>query len=224
MGENGRIEWRTRRAGRRMGKSGMTILKRFQIVLIIGGVFWLAGFSLVVSSFGSDTASTTSIPAGPIWYMYYEFNVLGGGHLRGDYVETTGGSVDLFVLNEAQYASYRAGVDIGSLWSLGSSKAGTIDVSLPSSGKYFLVADHGTPYERIPQVIRFSLHLTGINPTIFAAGAGLLGGGVIVVSLGMRKWNRVPSRPTIAPLARSHPPAEPTSSQPPGPQRPLAPP
>ena len=223
MGESGRFAWRTSRVSRHKRTGGMAILVSFKILLIVGGVFWLAGFSLVVSSFGSDTASTTSIPAGPTWYLYYEFNVLGGGHLRGDYVETTGGSVDLFVLNEAQYASYRDGMNIGSLWSLGSSRAGTIDVSLPSSGKYFLVADHGTPYERVPQVVRFILHLTGIDPKIFAAGVGLLGGGVVVVSLGMRKWNRVMNRSSVASLPLTHPQPDPPSPQSPGPQRPLGP-
>jgi hypothetical protein len=221
VGENGRIAWRSRRAGRHMGKGGMAILGNFRILLIVGGVFWLAGFSLVVTSFGSDTASTTSIPAGPAWYLYYEFNVLGGGHLRGDYVETTGGTVDLFVLNEVQYASYRTGMNVGSLWSLGSSKAGTIDVQLPSSGKYFLVADHGTPYERVPQVVRFSLHLTGIDPTTFAAGAGLLGAGVVVFSLGLRKWNGTARQPSVPPQTPSQPQPEPPISQPSGPQQPL---
>src|SRR5437016_14322342 len=93
--------------------------------------------------------------------MYYEFNVLGPGNLRGDYQETTGGALDLYVLTEAQYESYRAGTNIGSLWSLGSSNAGTINVLLRGSGNYFLVADHGPSYDGVRQVVRFSLHLAG---------------------------------------------------------------
>ena len=187
MGENGRGASRTHRAGSRLGKGRLTFLRVFRILLVVGGVLGLAGLSLVASSFGSSASSTTSIPAGPVWYMYYEFNVLGPGNLRGDYQETTGGALDLYVLTEAQYQSYRAGTNIGSLWSLGSSNAGTIDVSLPGSGKYFLVADHGTSYERVQQVVRFSLHLSGIDPTTFTAGMGLLGAGVVVAVLGILK-------------------------------------
>ena len=107
MGESGLRAWRTHRAGRRVDRGSLTFLKAFRVLLIIGGVLGLAGISLVASSFGSSASSTTSIPAGSIWYMYYEFDVLGPGSLRGDYQETTGGALDLYVLTEAQYQSYR---------------------------------------------------------------------------------------------------------------------
>ena len=215
MGESGLRAWRTHRAGLRVGRGSLTFLKAFRVLLIIGGVLGLAGISLVASSFGSSASSTTSIPAGSIWYMYYEFDVLGPGSLRGDYQETTGGALDLYVLTEAQYQSYRTGTNMGSLWSLGSSNAGTIDVVLPGSGKYFLVADHGTSYEGVRQVVRFSLHLAGINPTTFAAGIGLLGAGVVVAALGVLKRRRFAIR------AGGHvPPANVPSTDPPSSNRP----
>src|SRR2546421_9934925 len=98
---------------------------------------------------------------------------------------------------------------MGSLWSLGSSNAGTIDVVLPGSGKYFLVADHGTSFEGVRQVVRFSLHLAGIDPTTFAAGIGLLGAGVVVAALGVLKRRKIairaggPVPPANAPAAES---------------------
>lgn len=224
MGENGRLAWRTHRAGRRVGKGGLTFLKAFRVLLIIGGVLGLAGISLVASSFGSSTSSTTSIPAGSIWYMYYEFNVLGPGNLRGDYQETTGGALDLYVLTEAQYESYRAGTNIGSLWSLGSSNAGTIDVLLPGSGKYFLVADHGTSYEGVRQVVRFSLHLAGINPTTFAAGIGLLGAGMVVAALGILRRRKFAIRAGgHVPLTNVPSTDPPGSNRPDPPQPPMTP-
>ncbi len=224
MGENGRLAWRTHRAGRRFGKGGLTFLKAFRILFIIGGVLGLAGISLVASSFGSSASSTTSIPAGSIWYMYYEFNVLGPGNLRGDYQETTGGALDLYVLTEVQYQSYRSGTNIGSLWSLGSSSAGTIDVVLPDSGKYFLVADHGTSYEGVRQVVRFSLHLTGIDPTTFAAGIGLLGTGMVVAALGVLKRRKfaIPGGGHV-PLANASSTDPPSSNRPDPPQPPTTP-
>ena len=224
MGENGRLAWRTHRAGRRVGKGGLTFLKAFRLLLIIGGVLGLAGISLVASSLGSSASSTTSIPAGSIWYMYYEFNVLGPGNLRGDYQETTGGALDLYVLTEAQYESYRAGTNIGSLWSLGSSSAGTIDVGLPGSGKYFLVADHGTSYEGVRQVVRFSLHLAGIDPTTFAAGIGLLGAGMVVAALGVLKRRRFAIRAGgHVPLTNVPSTNPPSSDRPDPPQPPMTP-
>jgi hypothetical protein len=175
----------------------MAIVKAFRILLIVGGVLALAGVSLVFSSFGSSSSSTTSIPPGPNWYMYYEFNVLGRGNLRGDYQETTGGDLDLYVLTAAQYASYRAGTNIGSLWALGSSRAGTIDVELPGSGKYFLVADHGTTYEQVQQVVRLSIHLTGIDPTIFPVGVAIFTAGFVISTFGVLRWRMFASRKSL---------------------------
>jgi len=194
-------------------------------LLIIGGVLGLAGISLVASSLGSSASSTTSIPAGPIWYMYYEFDVLGPGNLRGDYQETTGGALDLYVLTEAQYQSYRAGTNMGSLWSLGSSNAGTIDVVLPGSGKYFLVAGHGTSYENVRQVVRFSLHLAGIDPTTFAAGIGLLGAGMVVAALGVLKRRRFAMRAggRHVPLTNAPTTDPPSSNRPDPPKPPMTP-
>ena len=224
MGESGLRAWRTHRAGLRVGRGSLTFLKAFRVLLIIGGVLGLAGISLVASSFGSSASSTTSIPAGSIWYMYYEFDVLGPGSLRGDYQETTGGALDLYVLTEAQYQSYRTGTNMGSLWSLGSSNAGTIDVVLPGSGKYFLVADHGTSYEGVRQVVRFSLHLAGINPTTFAAGIGLLGAGVVVAALGVLKRRRFAIRAGgHVPLTNALTTDPPSSNKPDPPQPPMTP-
>ena len=224
MGESGLRAWRTHRAGLRVGRGSLTFLKAFRVLLIIGGVLGLAGISLVASSFGSSASSTTSIPAGSIWYMYYEFDVLGPGSLRGDYQETTGGALDLYVLTEAQYQSYRTGTNMGSLWSLGSSNAGTIDVVLPGSGKYFLVADHGTSYEGVRQVVRFSLHLAGINPTTFAAGIGLLGAGVVVAALGVLKRRRFAIRAGgHVPLTNAPSTDSPSADRPDPPQPPMTP-
>jgi len=224
VGESGLRAWRTHRAGLRVGRGSLTFLKAFRVLLIIGGVLGLAGISLVASSFGSSASSTTSIPAGSIWYMYYEFDVLGPGSLRGDYQETTGGALDLYVLTEAQYQSYRTGTNMGSLWSLGSSNAGTIDVVLPGSGKYFLVADHGTSYEGVRQVVRFSLHLAGINPTTFAAGIGLLGAGVVVAALGVLKRRRFAIRAGgHVPLTNAPSTGPPSADRPDPPQPPMNP-
>src|SRR5207247_9458831 len=168
----------------------MAFVRVFRILLIVGGVLALAGVSLVFSSLGSSSSSTTSIPAGFRYYMYYEINILGSGSLRGDYQEISGGSLDLFVMTQEQYDFYRTGANFGSLWSLGSSRGGTIDVSLPGSGRYFLVAQHGTSYEETAPVVRLTVHLSGINPATFGSGRSMLGDGRALGSWGVRRWGR----------------------------------
>src|SRR5205807_8878237 len=97
----------------------MAFVRVFRILLIVGGVLALAGVSLVFSSLGSSSSSTTSIPAGFRYYMYYEVNILGSGSLRGDYQEISGGSLAPFVMPQDQHDSYRTGPTFGSLWPRG---------------------------------------------------------------------------------------------------------
>ncbi len=191
----------------------MAFVRVFRILLIVGGVLALAGISLVVSSLGSSSSSTTSIPAGVRYYMYYEINILGSGSLRGDYQEISGGSLDVFVMTQDQYDSYRTGSNFGSLWSLGSSRGGTIDVSLPGSGRYFLVAQHGTSYEETAQVVRLTVHLSGINPTTFGSGLSMLGAGLSIGSWGVLRWGRWRAGSSVA---TAHGGPAPEARHPPG--------
>src|SRR2546428_12323905 len=134
MGESGRGAWGTRRAGRHVAKEGVTFFRVFRILLIVGGVLGLAGLSLVVSSFGSSVSSTTSIPPGPIWYMYYQFTVLGAGTLRGDYQETTGGSVILLGLTGALYETRHASTRHRRLLCIRRIQGGNLVVRPPGCG------------------------------------------------------------------------------------------
>src|SRR5438046_10587251 len=109
----------------------MAFVRVFRILLIVGGVLALAGVSLVFSSLGSSSSSTTSIPAGFRYYMYYEINILASGSLRGDYQEISDGSLDLFVMTQEQYDFYRPGQNFEILWSLGSSRGRTLNLPLP---------------------------------------------------------------------------------------------
>jgi hypothetical protein len=172
----------------------MGVLRAFHILLIVGGVLTLTAFPLLVSSLDTSAAATTTIPAGP-WRMSYYFNLLGSGSLRGNFQETTGGSLNLFVLTEAQYNSYQSGTDGGSLLSVLSSRGGSFGVVLPGSGTYYLVADHGTDSFAIAQEIQFVVQVRGINPTTFLVGVGLVAAGVVFVVWGTLTRRTNPWRP-----------------------------
>ncbi len=175
----------------------MGVLRAFHILLVVGGVLSLAAMPLIVSSLATSAAANTTIPAGARWFMSYYFNVLGSGTLRGNFEETTGGSLNLFILTEAQYNSYQSGEDGGSLYSLLSSRGGSFGVALPGSGTYYLVADHGMNSLAIAQEIHFVVQVRGINPTIFLVGIGLFGAGVAFVVLGARMGRKASWRPSF---------------------------
>jgi hypothetical protein len=179
-----------------MVQGGMGVLKAFHILLIVGGVLSLAALPLIGSSLTTSAADTATIPAG-LWYMSYHFNILGGGTLRGTFQETTGGSLNLFVLTEAQYNAYRSGMDYDSLYSLTSSRGGTFGVALPGSGTYYLVAVHGTDSLAIAQELTFDVQVRGINPTFFVVGAGLFAVGLVFAVWGARRRGEFPWLPFI---------------------------
>src|SRR5207249_11922844 len=95
-------------------------------------------------------------------------------------------------MTQEQYDYYRTGANFGSLWSLGSSRGGTIDVSLPGSGRYFLVAQHGTSYEETAQVVRLTVHLSGDQPDDVRLGTFDARSGAL---------DRIVGRPTMGPVA-----------------------
>jgi hypothetical protein len=198
----------------------MGVLRAFHILLIVGGVLTLTALPLLVSSLDTSAAATTTIPAGP-WRMSYYFNLLGSGSLRGNFQETTGGSLNLFVLTEAQYNSYQSGTDGGSLLSVLSSRGGSFGVVLPGSGTYYLVADHGTDSFAIAQEIQFVVQVRGINPTTFLVGVGLVAAGVVFVFWGARRRRTNPWRPFSGAdtegLATNGPPSSREQSQRPPP-------
>jgi hypothetical protein len=148
--------------------------------------------------------------------MYYYFDLLGSGALHGNFQETTGGSLNLFVLTEAQYDSYRSGTDGGSLWSLWSSRGGSIDVGLPGSGRYYLVADHGMDSFAIAQDIHFDVQVRGINPTIFVVGFGLFAAGVAFAYWGARRRRKA----SWQPFFRAHADVPASGGPPPPPPEP----
>jgi len=193
-------------------------IRVFRVLLVAGGVLFLAGTSFFAGAFSSSTSNTTSIPAGPGWYMYFEFNLLGSGTLRGDYRETTGGTLDLFVLTQAQYEAYKLGTEFVPLWFTGDSRQGTIDVALPGSGKYFMVADHGRSFEGIKQDVHLALSVSGIDPPWFASAVGLLGGGLALIAVGIVKRRRFRRSPAAQSDSSSPLPGE--SSRPPEPPQP----
>jgi hypothetical protein len=172
----------------------MGVLRAFHILLIVGGVLTLTALPLLVSSLDTSAAATTTIPAGP-WRMSYYFNLLGSGTLRGNFQETTGGSLNLFVLTEEQYNLYQSGTDGGSLLSVLSSRGGAFGVALPGSGTYYLVADHGTDSFAIAQQIQFVVQVRGLNPTFFVVGVGLFAVGGVFVVWGTMTRRTNPWRP-----------------------------
>jgi hypothetical protein len=152
-------------------------MKAFQILVAIGGILLFVGIGLVIYAVSPGSISeTATIPSGSDWYVFYEFNLLAGGRIQATITERAGGVVDVYVYTRSQYASYQTGSYPANLFQT-SGTTSSVDVTLPETGTYFLVVEHGTGYEGASQEVQVTATINGVDP-------GFLVGGIVVVALG----------------------------------------
>jgi len=197
-------------------------MKAFKVLVIVGGILLSIGLILTLSAIGpGSTTRTLTIPAGAEWYFYYEFSLLFGGSVSGEFRVLSSGSVNLYVMTQAQYDGFSQTGGGPSVFTTGGS-SGTFSVNLPSGGKHFLVFTHGGGWEGVSQDVRTTFQVNGIEPTFFVGGIALILPGVALFALGLRKKRQAaaarppesPQQPTGVVLYGPRPPEEPP--KPPG--------
>lgn len=160
---------------------------RISIVLVLGGMLFLAGQGLMASSFlpGDRTVDGT-IPAGPEWFYVYRVEVLGPARVEGHFADPTGRPVDFFVFAQSEYDVY---AQVGLSEPLFAGQGSGVDFSVPleSSGTYYLVLDHGDGFEWSVQEVRMSVRILGIEPQFLVVGLALIGSGIVAVAMALRR-------------------------------------
>lgn len=194
-------------------------MKAWQLLLAVGAVVISVGITSTASAVLPGTLRNAgTIPAGADWYIYFELDLFLDGSVHVEYAETTGRTIDTFVYDRFQYNAYATGGFASSIRSVPNSARGSFDVSLPGSGKYFVVFDHGSGFEGVEQRIQATITISGIRPIPFAGGAVLLAiGAILELIASWRKQNPAPARPSI-------PPREVVMFEEPKPRRPRLPP
>ncbi len=158
---------------------------------VVGAILLLGGIAALTSSFQPLTDSATiTIPSGAQWYYAYDFSLLANGHVSGSFQERTGGSVDVYVLTDAQYKVYDGGGSPQPLFSTAGS-SGQLDVALPGSDTFHLVFDHGAGYDAVQQDVDVVITVSGIGPpTYVIAGVVALGIGTVLIAIAAWKERR----------------------------------
>ncbi len=151
------------------------------VLAVVGAICLLGGIGALVDSArpASDSATIT-IPSGANWYYAYDFSLLASGHLSGTFQERSGGTVDVYVLTDAEFNVYDGGGSPQPLFST-SGVSGVIDVALPGSDTFHLVFDHGAGYDSLEQDVTVAITVSGIGPPIIVlavVGAICLLGGI----------------------------------------------
>ncbi len=168
------------------------ILSISRILLIVGGVLFLSGQTLFVASFFQGAQDeVTTIPPGPWWFVEYEIRVLGASRVSGQFADTVGGLVNLYIFGEAQYKVF-AFIGLGDeLYSI-EAPSGSFSVDLPTSGTYHLVFAHGDGSEQVAQPVRVSYRVAGIEPALVGVGTAFIAAGIVGVAVGLRQGERRP--------------------------------
>ena len=144
--------------------------------------FGLAQLAVSVEPVSSNHAFT--IPAGG-YYYHIPFSYVFGAPVSVTWQVTSGGSVIVDLLTDAEYATYRAG---GGLTTLASSDspAGILDFDLGSGGTYHVLILHGTGSEALAQDVSLTMDYSGVAPTPFYLGLAALVAAVALFGVSAR--------------------------------------
>jgi len=147
------------------------------------------------------------VPTGQ--YYLFEFGILGSGRLSGNLSEIQGLSFELFVFDDAGYASFRDGSNsVAPLFEQSGTRI-KFDMNLTGSGQYHVVAVD-VPQRRQLQ-IDLDLVVLGLKTGETIVALIVLVGGLALVGatlmLSVWSWRRARSAPAAAPAP--DPPSDP---------------
>ena len=162
-------------------------MRKFQVLSVIGGIVLVIGIGGIFwAATPASGTETFTIPAGAEWYYVFEVNVLGGARLHVEFTAPLGQNIDVFVLDEPNYQTYINGGSVSAVISHLNAQGTTFDVTLPSTGKYYLAFDHGSLYESVDQEVRVTYRLNGIDPTFLVIGVVLIVVAAVLLILAAR--------------------------------------
>jgi len=141
------------------------------------------------------------VPAGAGQYYLLEFGILGTGRLSGNLSELQGRSFELFVFDDAGYASFRDGSNTVAPLFEQSGPSIMFAMNLTGSGQYHVVAVD-VPQRRELQ-IHLDLVVVGLKTGEAIVALIVLVGGLALVGatlmLSVWSWRRTRSAPAPAP-------------------------
>jgi len=152
------------------------VLLAFGVVLLLAGLYSAVFGGLV----HSPTDRTFSIPAGAYFYGYYKESLSAGQTIRMDFTVTGGSTVDVFILNEAQWSDYSYDLSSASLASASGSH-GSVSFNVETGGTYYLAIDHGSGYSSSTQEGKATINITGTNTGCLMIGAAIVVVGVLML-------------------------------------------
>jgi hypothetical protein len=186
-------------------------VKRLYVLAAIAALQIILGsFTILGAAQPVRMSQDVLVPSGT--YYLYEFGVLGSGRVSGNLSELRGQSFDLFVFDDAGYASFRDGSNTVAPVFEANGTTIVFDVSLPGSGNYHVVAVNLPAKQELQ--IHLSLVVVGLKTNeaivaviVLVGGLALLGASLM---LSVWAWRRAPA----APVPSADPPSDPPTDSP----------
>ena len=171
-------------------------MRVFRVLLTTGGIFLIVGVYLAIPAAAVSGNGTYSVPAGNFYYRII-FNVQKAGRISGQFSETSGSIVTLYVFTSAQFDSYRNGVVSQDLFAITGSSGG-FSASVAFPGDYYLVIQHGASFVNQAEAVQLTWQLDGSNFFLLGLGITIFVVGVILTFLGYRLRSRGAPPPSTA--------------------------
>jgi len=183
------------------------VKRTYFLVAIASLQIILGSITLIGAAQPVRMAQTALVPSGT--YYVFEFGILGTGRLSGNLSELQGLSFDLFVFDDAGYASFRDGSNTVAPLFEQSGTSIMFAMNLTGSSQYHVVAVD-VPQRRELQ-IQLELVVLGLKTGETIVALIVLVGGLALVGatlmLSVWSWRRARSAPAAAPAP--DPPSDP---------------
>ena len=169
-----------------------------RILAVVGVVLLLIG--AFVAWYGASPASvqdTSLIPPDDTQYQYfteYDFSVLAGGTVQGNFSVLNGTPVTVFVFNDADYNNYVNGANLTGLYTV-TAVNGTLNLAVPGWNTYHVIFQHPAGYNGTYQEVAVNLSSTGIDPSFFLGGVAAIVIGVVLIVFGVRRLRAAQAAP-----------------------------
>lgn len=183
-------------------------MKRLYFLLAIATVQILLGsLTMLQAAQPVRMSQDVFVPTGADYR--FEFGILGTGRLSGNLSELQGRSFDVFVFDAPGYSSFRDGSNTVPPLFQGAGTALTLDLDLPGSGSYYVVALDFPSRGELQ--IRLDLTIVGLKPSETVVALIVLVGGLALIGaslmLSVWAWRRAPpaANPSPDPSPDSNP-------------------
>ncbi len=160
-------------------------------ILVIASalVLVLSGYAVSQSFPNVNLDSDVSVPLGNSYYVV-RINAFPGLHVAVHYFVLSAGTVDVYILDQEEYAVYRYSLTANqNLYNETNATLGTFGYTFSVGGPYYIAFSHHQAYTISDQIVHVTVTASGTNLLYLGLGVGMF-----VLGVGLATWASVERR------------------------------